>query len=180
MCIRDRVEDVNGIEKEESITWNFDKVAFQTPGAYDITGVTESGLSIRIKAVITTDQRALQEELKAAEAITNKKYTEESWNALKKAIAEAKRVTDKEFAHAAEVKAALQELKAAVQNLKIADLTISDKKAVVQLIGDLPENVELHMKDVSDSVTDKLNANSKLLFQVHQAYDIELLRENQT
>ncbi|MCR0349648.1 DUF1080 domain-containing protein [Erysipelotrichaceae bacterium AF15-26LB] len=175
-----RVEDVNGVEKEETITWNFDKVAFQTPGAYDITGVTESGLSIGIKAVITTDQRALQEELKAAEAITNKKYTEESWNALKKAIAEAKRVTNKEFAHAAEVKAALQELKAAVQNLKIADLTISDKKAVVQLIGDLPENVELHMKDVSDSVTDKLNANSKLLFQVHQAYDIELLRENQT
>lgn len=174
-----RVERTNGMESTENIAWNLNHVTFKTPGSYELTGITESGLKMLVKVVVTTDKSVLVKDIKQIEALSKTGYTDTSWKALEKALANARNIMKKEFAKATEVQTAINDLKTSVDNLRKSALTVANKDKMAEIIGDLPENVILHMEDISNQIQSILNTNANVLFNVHHAYDINLLRNDQ-
>lgn len=176
-----RVEDINGIEKaQEKITWNLDEVSFNIPGAYHIIGITESGLQMEVEVRITTDKSNLQNELDTAKKIENKGYTVSSWKAFEQALKTAKEIMAKEFANAHEVQTAVKNLQKAITELKKADITIRDKSGDIQITGNLPEGLLLHAEDFTKQILSILTADVLTVFDIHEAYDIRLLRNGQS
>ena len=172
------VADKNGtVNGEEEVEWNLDDVKFGTPGSYKVTGKTRSSLRVSANVIITTDKTALNKVLKEFESLDKNRYTADSWKMVETAWKAAKSVQSEKFATAKQTAEAVKSLKEAKNQLVVKAHKVADQKKQVELQGDLPENAELQVKDVTNKGAELLNKDAQSQYDLHKAYEINVLKD---